>query len=142
MQYAGLTPQTLSPCNLYYEVLQAVYANALAKLVVAGTAFTAGVVVDQTKYAGGTPQINVTAITGSGLVTVTGTAFNPATQQTVAGVTWTATASSTSVIALTPGTAPSNSLIGAVSAISVAAGITAGTIYVEAARPTGRPLLP
>jgi hypothetical protein len=128
--------------NVYFEVLQgSTYANGLRKLVVATTTQTAGATVDSAKYCGGFPQIKVSGITGSGVVTVTGTEYNPATKTTTAGVTWTVTASADTTYALAVGTAAADSLIVAVSNIAVAAGITAGTIYVEAARPSGRALV-
>jgi len=148
--YDALFPQAcLDPWNSYYEVLQGVvdpyvgltYTNALRKHVV-GSGNTAGQSIDGTKYSGGTPQLNVTAITGSGVVTVTGTAFDPLTKTTIVGATWTVTANATGRVAFTGGTAPANSHICAVSNIAAAAGITVGTMYVEAARPAGRALLP
>jgi hypothetical protein len=134
-----------SAWNLYFEVLQgATYANGLAKFVV-GTGYSVGQTIDTSMYAGGFPQLKASGITGTGLVTVTGTAYDPATKTATAGMTWTATVNANGVFTLVPGgatPAPANSLIGAVSAISAAVGITAGSIYVEAARPAGRPLLP
>lgn len=128
--------------NVYFEVLQgSTYANGLRKLVVSGATQTAGASVDSTKYCGGFPQIVVSGITGSGVVTVTGSQYNPATKTVTAGKTWTYTASADGTFALAPGTADADSLIVAVSNIAVAAGITAGTIYAEAARPSGRPLV-
>lgn len=128
--------------NVYFEILQgSTYANGLRKLVVSGATQTAGATIDSTKYCGGFPQIVVSGITGSGVVTVTGTQYNPATKTTTAGKTWTVTASANTTYALAEGTADADSLIVAVSNIAVAAGITAGTIYVEAARPSGRPLV-
>lgn len=132
--------------NLYFEVLQGTtYTNALAKWVVTGAGTgtrTSGFSVDSAKYAGGVPYIVVSSFAGSsGVVTVTGTAFDPVTKTTIAGVTWTATVTANNTYALSVGTAPANSQIIAVSAISAAAAITGGTIYVEAHRPSGRPLL-
>lgn len=132
--------------NCFYEVLQGgsfqgtTFTNALAKFVV-GTGFTGGFSIDTTKYAGGFPQVHFTAITGSGLVTVTGTSYDPVSKSFQTGMTWTATCSATGVTALAASTAPANSLIAAVSAVVCAGGISAGTLYVEAARPAGRPLL-
>lgn len=128
--------------NVYFEVLQgATYANGLRKLVVATTTQTPGATIDSAKYCGGFPQIVVSGISGSGVVTVTGTEYNPATKTATAGKTWTVTASANTTYALEEGTAAADSLIVAVSNIAVAAGITAGTIYVEAARPSGRALV-
>lgn len=128
--------------NAYFEVLQgSAYANALRKLVVSGAVQTAGASIDSTKYAGGFPQVVVTGLSGSGLVTVTGTQYNPATKTFTAGKTWTYTVTTNGTFPLSVGTADADSLILASSNIVAAAGITAGTIYVEAARPSGRPLV-
>jgi|GEM_PF-3343232 len=136
--------QVPAPSCCYFEVLQgATYTLGLARLVV-GSGVTAGATIDGAVYAGGFPQLNVSGLTGSGLVTVTGSAFDPATKAAAAGRTWTATVSANGVTALSPGgatPAPTASLITAVSALVAAGGITAGTIYVEATRPAGRPLL-
>ncbi len=135
--YNGRYP---SPENLYFEVLQGVtYANGLRKLVI-GTGQTAGASIDSSKYAGGFGKIKVSGSSGSATVTVTGTAFNPATQSTQAGVTWTAAVSGDGTVALTPDTAPADSLIVACSNISAGGGLVAGTIYAEAHKPAGRPL--
>lgn len=141
----GTTP---APYNLYFEVLQgATYDKGLGRFVVSGAGagtYTDGVAVDAA-YAGGFPKVNVSGLAGSGLVTVTGTAYDPATQATSGSKTWTATVSGNGLTALAPGgatPAPTDSLIVGVDNITIAAGITAGTIYVEAHRPTGRPLLP
>ncbi len=149
-----------SPCidiwNCFYEVLQGVvdpyfeqtYTNALAKWVVSGAgtgALTPGFTIDVTKYAGGFPQLDVVGPTGTGIVTVTGKAYDPVTKSAAAGKTWTANVTGAGRFALAPGggsAAPANSLIVECTGIAAAAGITAGTIYVEAARPAGRALLP
>lgn len=134
----GNTP---SIWNLYFEVLAGgVYPNGLGTISHGGS-FTAGFAIDTTNYAGGFPELLIAGLTGTDLVTVTGTAFNPATKATATGVTWTVTASANGTVALNPGTAPANSLIAAVSGISLGSGITAGTFTVEAARPAGRPLI-
>jgi len=128
--------------NLYYEVLSPASANGLRKLVV-GTGQTAGVTI-ATDYAGGFPQLRVSGLTGSGDVTVTGTAFDRATRQAATGRTWTATVSADGVTALAPGGATpagANALIRSVSDVAAAGGISAGTIIAEAARPSGRPAL-
>lgn len=138
-----------SPWNVYADDPGtgngAAYTNYLEKLVV-GTGLTAGDTIDSTKYAGGFPAITVAGITGSGVVTVTGTARDPANYQTVtAGYTWTVTASANTTYTLVPGgsnPAPTNSLILAVSSVAAAAGISAGTITVISQRPSGRPTEP
>lgn len=127
--------------NVYFEILYgATYANGLRKLVV-GTGQTAGTDVDYTKYCGGVPYVIASGITGSGVVTVTGSQFNPADQTVTAGKTWTATVTGNDSFALAVGTASANSLIVAVSNVAAAGGISAGTIYAEARRPSGRQLL-
>ena len=127
--------------NVYQEVLQgSAYANGLRKLIV-GTSQTAGATIDSAKYCGGFPTIIVSNITGSGVVTVTGSQYNPATKTVTAGKTWTVTASGNTTYTLVPGgatAADTDSLIVAVSDISAAAGITVGTIYAQATRPSGR----
>lgn len=125
--------------NCYFEVLQgSTYANALRKYVGTGAGTgtqTAGQTIDSTKYCGGVPKLTVASLTGTGTVTVTGTAYDPATRTTSAGVTWTTSVTANGNYYLTPGTAPANSLIVGCSNISAAAGISAGTLYVEAERP-------
>lgn len=130
--------------NCYFEVLQgAAYPNALAKFVV-GPGFTAGQAIDSGSYAGGFPQIYAQGVAGAGLVTVTGTAYDPATKTAAAGYTWTCTVNANGRFGLAGGganPAPANSLILAVSSVAAAAGLTAATLYIEAARPAGRPLI-
>lgn len=128
--------------NVYTEILQgATYANALGARVFGG-AFTAGATVTQTESIGGVPQAKYVSVTGGPIViTVTGTAWNAVTQTFTTGVTWTASIpTGTGTIALTPGTAPANSYITAVTNIAATGGT--GTVYVEAARPSGRTLIP
>jgi hypothetical protein len=127
--------------NVYFEVLQgATYANGLRKHVV-GSGNTAGFDIDTTKYAGGLPKLNVASRTGSDVVTVTGTQFNPATKTFTAGKTWTVTVSGTGALDFTGGTHDTDALIAAVSSISAGASLTAATMYVEAHRPSGRALV-
>lgn len=132
-------------CNCYFEVLQgSTYTNALRKSVVTGSGTdteTAGQSIDSTKYCGGFPQLRVSGLTGTGTITIAGTEYNPATKVATAGKTWTAAVSGNGVVALVVGTAAADSLIIACSAVTIPAGISAGTVYVEAARPSGRPLL-
>ncbi len=130
--------------NLYFEVLQgSTYSNALAKFIVSGAgagATTLGASISSSLYAGGTPCVKVSSLTGSGVVTVTGTAYDPATGTVSTGKTWTATISSGGGgrFYLSPGTAAASSYILAVSSITIASGITAGTFYIEAERATWR----
>lgn len=131
--------------NVYFEVLQGSdYANALGKFIVGG-AFTAGHQIDSALYAGGFPQVRASGVTGSGVVTVTGYAMDPATKSVATGRTWTATVSANGVVALAPGggsPAATDSLILRATGVSAAVGLSAATLYVEAARPAGRPLIP
>jgi len=130
--------------NAYFEVLQGAawqgttFTNALGKFIVSGAgagAFTAGFAIDSTHFAGGFGQLNVSGLTGSGVVTVTGNWRNPdGTTQTATNGT--ATIAGNGVTVLTPPSA--NALLYAVTNIAIAAGITAGTLYVEAKRPSGR----
>jgi hypothetical protein len=140
MWVAAYPSSIIDNANVFFEIIQgSTYTNALRKSVVTGAGSdteTAGTEVDSTKYAGGFPYVLVSGLTGTGTVTVTGTAFNPATGTTSAGVTWTASVTSSTSFALAPGTAPTDSLIVACSAVTIPAGISAGTIYVEARRPS------
>ncbi len=140
--------------NCYYEVLQGttdaeahLSTNALGKFLVSGAgagAFTDGVAIDSTKYAGGVGSLKVSGLAGSGNVTVTGIGFDPATRAVTTSKTWitSVTGNGDTAIVVGAGTAPANCLLIDVTNVSIAAGITAGTIYVEAKRPSGRPLLP
>lgn len=143
---AWFVGQTPSAWNVYADSpgggVDAIYSAGLGTLIV-GTGFTAHDVIDSTKYAGGFPALVVTGLTGTGTVTITGTARNPASyQSTVAGVTWTAAVTTNGTVVLTPGTAPAGSLILAVSAISAAVGVVAGTLQVVSQAPAGRPVEP
>jgi len=127
-----------SPWNVYFE---AVGGDGLRKLIV-GTGETAGDSIDGALYAGGFPKLAVSGLSGSGTVTVTGSALDPATRQVSVGRTWTASVTVDGTVALAPGggsAAAANSLILACTLIEAAGGISAGTIVVEAHRPTGRP---
>lgn len=140
--YNAVKGGTVRPAvnNLYFEVLQgATYANGLRKLVV-GTGETAGFAIDSAKYCGGYPRLKVSSFAGtSDTVTVTGTAYDPATKTTSASKTWTATVGDDGYFYLAPGggsAAPTGSLIVAVSGITAGGNITSGTtIVVEAERP-------
>lgn len=142
LHYAGKRTYP-SASNVYYEVLQAgsyggvTFTNALAKFVVSGAGTgttTDGVGIDSSAYAGGSPQINVTEVTGNGLVTVTGSWRK--TDGTIASGDGTVTISTTGRSAITPPF--SNALLLNVTGITIAAGITAGTFYIETAAPSGR----
>lgn len=165
--YFQATGRYPTNCNLYQEILQGtytdgldhLYTNGMGKCLVTGAGtrtFTKAVVegvlvdggsafgsIDSTKYAGGFPQLRVSGLTGTGDVTVTGIGFDPATGAVTTSKTWITNVTGNGVTALTPGlgTAPTGSLIIKVTDITIAAGISAGTIYMEAARPSGRPLI-
>lgn len=141
--FVGATP---SPWNIYAADpgagVDAPYTGNLGDLVV-GTGFTAGDTINSALYAGGFPAITVSGLTGTGLVTVTGTQRNPANYSVVtAAVTWTYTVTANGTFVLNNGTSATNSLILAVSGISAAGGISAGTITVIAQAPSGRPTEP
>ena len=131
--------------NLWWEVLQgAQYPQALGSLNAATTTFSAGYDISSANlYAGGFPYVNGVGIVGTGAITVTGTAFDPASKGFVPGVTWAYNLLSAvdGEYALAPSgvsAAPANSLIATVMAITVANTITAGNFYIEAHRPIGR----
>ena len=131
-----------SPLNVYFECLTGAswggttFTNALAKDVKAtGTdTVTAGYVIDPTKFAGGFAYLNVTALGGNGVVTVTGL------DQAGNAETWTVTVTTTGRVLLVPST-HAYSLITKVTpttGIATASGITSMTATVEANRPAGR----
>lgn len=139
--------------NLYFEIIQGgsfrgtTYTNALGKFVASGAgtgSFTNGDVVDYTKYAGGTGKINMSGITGSGNVTITGLGWNPATGAVTASSTWitSVTGNGLTTVTVGAGTAPANCLLVDVTNITIAAGISAGTLYVEAHKPASRLAVP
>lgn len=121
--------------NVYFEVVQgATYPNALRKIVI-GSGQTAGYGIDDSMYAGGFARLKWSGVSGSGTVQVTGLWRKPdGTTTTGTGSASVSGASGTATI--TPPV--SNALILTCTAISPAAGITAGTIYVEATTPSGR----
>lgn len=144
--------------NCYFEVLQGtlgveahLYSLGMGRFVVSGAgagSFTAATLegelvtngsgfgmIDTTKYVPGIPHIIVSGLAGSGVVTVTGKGYKT-DGTTESGVTWTATANASSSFALAVGTATAGSRPYEVTNIGIAAGITAGTIYVEARRNT------
>ena len=127
--------------NLYFEVLQgATYTNAVGKFVVSGAGagtFTAGQTISSS-YAGGIPKLEVSGLAGSGVVTITGTEYDPATKTATAGKTWLVTVTANGDWYDFTGTHNTNALIVAVSNVTIAAGITAGTLYIEAERPAMR----
>lgn len=140
----GIYPSGL---NVYFDCRQGgsyagtTFTNALGKLVV-GTGFTAGYIIPNAShtpaaigYAGGLAYANVTAITGSGLLTVNGLDQNGNAE------TWTATISAIANVLLTPST-HAYSCITQVTGMSATAGVTAGTISIEAHAPAGRSVPP
>lgn len=142
----------------YFEVLQGtldaanhLYSLGMGRFVASGAGagtFTAATLegdlitngsgfgmIDTSKYAPAIPHIVVSGITGSGVVTVTGKGYLP-DGTTETGKTWTVTASANTTYALAVGTAAADSRIYEVTNIGIAAGISAGTIYVQAMRNT------
>jgi len=139
--------------NCYFKIVQGgtfrgtTYTNALGKFVSSGAGtgtFTDGAAVDTTKYAGGLPFLVTSGLAGSGNLTITGTGWNPATNAITASVTWIVAVTVDGSLAITPGagTAPADCLINDVTNMTTAAGITAGTFYVEGRAPTGRESIP
>lgn len=124
-----------SPHNVYFEVLQgSTYPNALRKLVV-GTGQTSGYDIPATQYAGGFPQLKWTDVSGSGTVQVAGT-WRKTDGTTATGTGSVNVSGASGTASITPPF--TGALILDCSGITPAAGITAGTFYVEAVRPTGR----
>ena len=136
--YLNALSTGLTAHNTYFEALQgATYANGLSKFVV-GTGLTAGMSIDSTKYAGGYGQLKLSSITSTAaaVVTVSGTFRKPDGTTATGNATATISAASSSPAALT---APfTDALLVSVSNITVGAGVTGGTLYVEAAKPAGR----
>jgi hypothetical protein len=139
--------------NCYFEILEGgtfrgtTYTNALAKFEVTGAGtgnYTNGAAVDYTKYCGGVGKLKVSSLTGTGNVTVTGLGINPATGAVTASSTWitSITGDGTTTMTVGAGTAPADCLLVDVTNVTIAAGITAGTIYVECHKPTGRQAVP
>lgn len=150
------SPPSVRTC--YFEVLQGaldvashLYSVGLGRFVATGAGtgnFTAATLegdlanngsgdgmIDTSKYVPAIPHIVVSGLTGSGVVTVTGNGYLP-DGTTETGKTWTATASANTTYALSVGTAAAASRIYEVTSIGIAAGISAGTIYVQAMRNT------
>lgn len=131
--------------NCYFEVLQgSTYTNAVGKFVASGAGtgtFFDGEAIDSTYYCGGIPVIVVSGLTGSGVVTVTGNFYDPATKALDTNKTMLFTVSANGRWYRdtgSPGTAATDALMVNVTNITIAAGISAGTIYVEAERPALR----
>jgi hypothetical protein len=132
----------LDPLNFYQEIdIYNGFPNGLRRLNLPSTQVE-GASVDTAQFAGGFPAVRLDGNTGSGVVTVTGTARLPnGTLQP--NRTW-VTANpvvGTKVVRLIPGgtnPAPANSLITSCSAVTKTGG-GLGTIYVVALRPSGRP---
>jgi hypothetical protein len=132
----------LDPLNFYQEIdIYNGFPNGLRRLNLPSTQVE-GASVDTAQFAGGFPAVRLDGNTGSGVVTVTGTARLPnGTLQP--NRTWVTAGpvSGTKVVRLVPGgtnPAPANSLITSCSAVTKTGGGT-GTIYVVALRPSGRP---
>lgn len=121
--------------NVYCEVLQGSGApNALRKHEV-GVGNTAGTPISTTTYAGGVGQVKATGVSGSGVVTVTGT-WRKSDGTIVTAASGTCTVTGDGTVTLTP--PYTNALLLTVSEITAAAGLTAGVFYAEAKRPSGR----
>lgn len=126
--------------NVYFEVLQGgsyagvTFTNALRKSVVTGAGTdneTAGVDIDDTAYAGGLPQLKVSGLTGTGTVAMTGTWRK--TDGSIDDGDGTVAVSGNGSLTVTPPF--TDALILTCTAVTVPAGISAGTLYVEALRP-------
>lgn len=136
------------PKCVYFEVLQGAsfqgttFTNALAKYIKGTSTLTDGEIIDYTKYGGGSAYIQWSSGSGSGACTITVAGKNQdnaAVNYTLSG-TWGDSNfnASNSGVALTPSV--SNSLITDVTSVTIT-GMTAGTFYVEARRPSGRSLI-
>lgn len=120
--------------NVYFEVQQgAAYPNALRKLVV-GTGQTAGHDIDQQQYAGGFPYLRWSGVSGTGTVQVTGL-WRKTDGTTSTGTSTVNVSTASGTASISPPFA--NALILTCTDISVS-GISAGTLYAEAWRPSGR----
>jgi len=98
----------------------------------AGTGtFTPGTAVGAAYAGAAVPQLTTTGITGTGIVTVTGT-----NHAGVAARTWTVSVTGNAVYTLVPTVA--TDLLHSVTSIAAASGLTAGTAVVGAAIPAGR----
>lgn len=120
--------------NTYFEVLQSVSPTALGKLIV-GTGFLSPGSIDSAKYAGGFGQVKGVSVSGSATVTVTGSWRKVDGTAATGDGTATVNAGDSTVVLTPPFT---SALLLAVTNIAAGTGITAGTIYAEAARPSGR----
>ena len=134
MYYAvyGVWP---TPTNVFSPVI----AN-MAQLAVTGAGtgnFTAGCSVDTVKFAG-CPNLDiiVTGLAGNGLVTLTVSGYNSSGTLVTGNTSWTITINANGTFALTP--AGVVKTITAVTGISIAAGITAGTLVISGKLPTSR----
>lgn len=151
--------------NCYFEVLQGtlnasthLYSLGLGRFVTSGAGagtFTKATLegelvtdgagfgkIDGTKFAGGVASVVVSGLSGSGVLTMTGNGYDPVTESIVTGKTWTKTISGNTTYDFDGGTGfTGNILLLEVTNVSIAAGITAGTFYIQARRPTGRPLI-
>ena len=131
--YSAAVGRAPTNYNVYYEVLQSGGGNGLGKLII-GTGFSSPGSIDNTLYAGGFGQVTATGVTGSDTVTVAGT-WRKTDGSTATGNGTAAVSSSTTVVLTPPFTA---ALLLAVTNITAGAGLTAGTFYAEAKRPSAR----
>lgn len=131
--YLAAQGRAPSKHNVYYEVLQTGGGNALGKHII-GTGFSSPDTIDDSLYAGGFGQVKATGITGSDIVTVAGNWRK--TDGSSASGNGTATVTGDGTFVLTPPFTDAL-LIGATN-ITVGGSLSAGTIYAEAAAPSGR----
>lgn len=125
-----------SRVNMWFRIVESSrYPDGLGRRT--ASSFTAGDAVPN-QYAGGFPRLKVNSVTGTGVVTVVGSAMNPATKDVVSGVTWSANVTGTGLFTLQPGTAPADSLILSVTDMTLGIGIAAIDCVAEAHPPASR----
>jgi hypothetical protein len=150
--------------NIYFEVLEGTFADedhlftsGLGHYLQSTTTFTQPTLegeliaggtsdaqIDNTKYSGGLGKMKVASFAGAADdVTVTGRFFDPATKLITANVTSITNVTGDGTITMVPGagTMPTDSLLIEVVSVIVGGNITEASIFFEAHRPAGRPLL-
>ena len=124
--------------NGSYMEARNVYSPAVASMGsrIVGSAFVAGTVIDDTKYAGAARlQCAIATRTGTGLVTVIGNGRD-AEGVAVTGHSWSVEMSGDGPTTMTPGV--TGDICTEVTGITIGAGISAGTVTISAAIPSGR----
>ncbi len=121
-----------------YPGAKLVYSPAVADMghKASGGAFVAGTDVDTSLYAGAAiPKLLAAGLTGTGMATVVGNGYSSdgLPQQ---GRSWSVNVTGNGTFTLVPGVA--GDILTKVTAINVPAGITAGTLTVQADIPAGR----